>query len=242
MIIRIILIILGLIILAAALGYYYVQKEYKKLESDDPQVWESAIRRFEKVDAKQPPSEKAVLFVGSSSIRFWKSLKKDMAPIEVIRRGFGGAKLRDVIHYADRIILPYDPKAIVIFAGTNDISGRSNDKSPQEIATDFRTLMDKIRTELPQTPVYYIPITPTSKRWEIWPKAQQANWLIKEMTSEDPYLHYISTTEFFLNEDQSLKEELLFLDGVHLNKRGYAVWTTIIKEVLMNDLGIPEAN
>ncbi len=87
----------------------------------DPKVWERAIRRFEKNDRRCFPPEGVIVFTGSSSIRFWKSLQTDMAPLPVVHRGFGGAQIHDVTHYVQRIVTPYKPKAVVFYAGNLDL-------------------------------------------------------------------------------------------------------------------------
>lgn len=223
----------GLLVLSAVLaGGLYVYNEFDKLASDDPLVWKSAIDELTATDDVRSVPDDAVLFVGSSSIRFWSTIREDMAPLPVIQRGFGGAKLSDVIYYADRIIWPYKTKSIVLFAGTNDITGRPNDKSPEELLGLFRELIDEMEERLPGTTLYYLPITPTSSRWDIWPKANRANKLIQEFARENEHVVYIDTTPHFLNEDGSLKEELLFWDGIHLNDQGYELWTTLVRQHL----------
>lgn len=224
-----------LVIITTALlgGGIFVYQEFEKLESDDPLVWESAVNELTSRDSEREYPENAVLFVGSSSIRFWSTLEQDMAPLPVIQRGFGGAKLSDVLFFADRLIWPYKTDAIVLFAGTNDITGRENDKSPEEVLALFKELVSKMEKELPESTLYYLPITPTSSRWEIWAKADRANNLIADFSEKHDQVVYINSTPHFLNEDGSLREELLFIDGIHLNDDGYAVWTDLVREHLL---------
>ncbi len=230
---------LGLIILVVVAGLgmaFLIRQEFKKLESDDPRVWQSTIEAFQAEAQEISAPDKAILFVGSSSIRFWKNLAQDMAPLPVIKRGFGGAKLRDVIYYADQIIVPYQPRAIVLFAGTNDICGRANDKTPEQLQSDFQELVTLLEKELPDTPLYYLSITPTTSRWEIWPQVQKANQLIRQYATAKNGVHFIDTTPYFLNKKKLPQEELFWWDGVHLNKKGYALWTRVIRERLLKDL------
>ena len=113
------LIALAVLAIAAIWPVYVVYRELEKASSEDPLVWEKDIARLEQVAIAEPG---AVLFVGSSSIRLWPSLPEDMAPLDAVQRGFGGAKINDVIFYADRLFAAEAPAAIVIFVGTNDIS------------------------------------------------------------------------------------------------------------------------
>ena len=70
--------------------------------------------------APQPPCK--IVFTGSSSIRFWATLDQDMAPMPVINRGFGGAQISDVNAHFDQVIGRYHPRAVVFYAGENDLN------------------------------------------------------------------------------------------------------------------------
>ena len=223
---------LGTFLLVLSYGIWFVNNEFDKLESDDPLVWESVIKEFERQDKLTPAKEDAVLFIGSSSIRFWRSLKEDMHPFPVLNRGFGGAKLNDIIYYADRLIFPYKPKRIVLFAGTNDITGRENDKTPNEVLRDFIKLDSLIHTRLPNTQIFYLPITPTKSRSYIWPLARKANNLISNYALGKDHITYIETSGYFLDDSGNIKGDLFWWDGVHLNKKGYQVWARLVRKAL----------
>src|SRR5690348_21973 len=95
----------------------------------DNSPWEKEIRAFEKRDRQQPPPEGAVLFVGSSSIRLW-NLRESFPGVATINRGFGGSQLADSVQFAERIVIPYRPKLIVVYAGDNDIAAG---KAPAQV-------------------------------------------------------------------------------------------------------------
>src|SRR5438477_11635492 len=78
------------------------------------------IAAFEAKDKTSPPPENEIVFVGSSSIRLWKSTEA-FPDLKIINRGFGGSQLSDSVRYAERIILPYKPRIVMVFAGGNDI-------------------------------------------------------------------------------------------------------------------------
>jgi lysophospholipase L1-like esterase len=228
----ILLFFLALVTLMIIPVYVKIGKEFNHLKSDDPRVWENVIREFEEKDHINPPAENAVLFVGSSSIRFWPNLQETFSQFPVIQRGFGGAKLKDIIYYADRIIYPYRPKIIVLFAGTNDISGRTNDKSPEKLFSEFRKLADSIDKKLPGTKLIFLPITPTTSRWEVWPMANQANDLIESYIMSKSDMFFIKTDQVFLNHDGLPKSDLLWWDGTHLNGKGYKKWEDQLNPLL----------
>ena len=195
---------------------------------DDPTRWENDIAAFEAEDEATAPPEDALLFVGSSSIRLWESLKEDMAPMPVIQRGFGGSKLGDCIHYANRIVTPYNPRALVVFCGSNDIAG-DNPKSAEAVLGLYQEFVDKVHADLPDLPIYFIAISPTGSRWAHRDIVAEANRRIEEYTAQHESLHFIDTASALLDENGESREDLFREDKLHLNPDGYDVWTSIIR-------------
>lgn len=193
--------------------------------------WENDIAAFEAEDQATAPPEDALVFIGSSSIRLWSTLKDDMAPMPVIQRGFGGSKLGDAIHYMDRIITPYAPRAIVIFSGSNDIAG-DNPKPAEEVLALYKEFVAGVDKAIPGTPIYFIAISPTMARWQHRDIVAAANQQIEAFSAEHAHLHFIDTASALLDDEGNSKTELFREDQLHLNADGYAVWTSIIKPAL----------
>ena len=138
--------------------------------------WEQDMQRFAAADAIAPPPKHAVLFIGSSSIRFWDTLATDFPGVPVINRGFGGSQIRDSTWYADRIVVPYAPRMIVFYAGENDLeSGRS----PQQVRDDFHAFVARVRRDLPGVRIAYISSKPSPLRVRLLEAERQANALIE---------------------------------------------------------------
>ena len=144
-----------------------------KAARGNPDAWETSIKKFEAQDQLYPPMKNAIVFTGSSSFTLWSTLEQDMAPLPVINRGFGGARLPDVLHYMERIVLPYHPRVVILFAGTNDISG-SKPASAHQVYDGYLTFVQHIQETLPETIIYFIAITPTPARWKYWSIAAEA--------------------------------------------------------------------
>ena len=208
--------------------------KYKNL----PEVksWENDIQKFEQLDKSESYQKDAILFAGSSSIKLWANLEKDMAPYPVIQRGYGGAKLSDFAVYAKRIFDPHQCRAFVLFIA-NDITGSMQDKSPREVGKLVSYVLKTIRKTHPSTPVFWIAITPTESRWKVWPQIQLANSQIKKVCESQKNTYFIKTDYAFLNEKGLPITELFRDDKLHLTEKGYAVWTDIIKEELSRILG-----
>ena len=191
--------------------------------------WENIIRNYEEIARKQPPEPGGIVFIGSSSIGMWKTLKSDFAPLNVIRRGFGGSQMVDSFIYADRIVIPYRPRAVVVYEGDNDIA---SGKTPERVFGDFKRFVEKIHAALPETPVYYICIKPSVSRWRLWDKMKKANALIEEYAGEHDLVEYIDVATPMLGQDSKPRTELFIKDGLHLNADGYKLWTAVVKPYL----------
>ena len=211
-----------------------ISKFLKGLYHNDPVLWRLAIDKFMREDRRNPPQDGAVLFTGSSSIRFWGSLERDMAPYPVINRGFGGSMIHQVVHYMDQIVFPYNPAAIFLYAGENDIAGLliTRKHSAEEVCESFRQFCQGVFERLPDTPVHYISIKPAKSRRKFWPEMQRANRLIKDVCDSDPRLRYVDIVPAMLNDAGEVRGELFTRDGIHLNEKGYDVWCKTIRPVV----------
>jgi len=187
--------------------------------------FEKEIAAFEAADKKQPPPRDAVLFIGSSSIRMWKSLAEDFPGIPVINRGFGGSQIADSTMYADRIAIPYHPRLIVMYAGDNDIGGG---KTPQQVRDNFKAFVDKVRSAQPDVPIDYISIKPSIKRWALVDKIKEANALIEQYAKSEKNVTYIDCFTPMLGPDGKPRPELLRPDGLHMTPEGYKLWVSIL--------------
>lgn len=203
------------------------------LPADAPAAEE--INAFLKADQKQMPPLGAVLFMGSSSIRMWETLAQDFAEIPVINRGFGGSQIFESTLYADRIATLYQPRIIVLCAGTNDLA--YGNKNPQQVLQEFQDFVAKIHQSLPGTRIVYISINPTVARWNQEADILEANHLIEKWifqnSSKTQKLNFINSHAPILTADGQPQPKLLREDGLHFNAQGYKLWASIVKPRVM---------
>ena len=192
----------------------------------DSSRWEKYIARFEAADKKQMPQPDGVLFIGSSSIRMWKTLEQDFPGLPVINRGFGGSQIADSNHFAGRIVHPYKPRQIVLYAGDNDVAAG---KSPETVLADFQQFVKTVHAKLPKARVSFIAIKPSLSRWKLSGKMAMANSLVRNTCSKDKRLDYIDIWQPMLGDNGKPRPDLFLGDGLHLNAKGYALWTSIVK-------------
>lgn len=219
----------------AALGLYGALRYYQAA-SLDPSFFEDSIQAFEADARESPPPPGVVIFVGSSSIRLWDSLERDMAPLPVLNRGFGGSQVSHLVAFADRIVTPYAPSAVVVYSGANDLDA-STGKTAQIVIDDYRAFVAIVHEAHPGVPVYLLSIKPTKLRFSRWPLGLEVNRALEAWAREDPQLIYVDVATAMLDAEGKPRDELFVFDGLHLNDAGYALWTSILRPHLLADLG-----
>lgn len=190
--------------------------------------WEQTIREFEDWDSKNSFASDAVLFVGSSSIRLWPT-RECFGEFAVINRGFGGSQISDVNYYADRIVLHYEPKVIVFYAGDNDVAAG---KSARRVFDDYKAFIKLVHKKLPRTRIVFVAIKPSWKRWSLWPVMSQANAMIKDFSEDDRRLFYFDSATPLLGSDNKPNAKFFLKDKLHLNAAGYEVWTKALGPII----------
>ena len=191
--------------------------------------YQEDINKFKDQDLINFPEDVEVLFTGSSSIRFWNSLEEDMRPLKVLNRGFGGAHIVHVNYHFEDVVSRYNPQAIVFFCGTNDITAL---KTAKETVEDFKIFQNKVRTNLPNVPIFVIGIKPTPAREYIEEEELEYNKLIADLAAEDELLSFIDIWDAMLSEEGERIPELFVEDGLHINAKGYEIWTKLVRENL----------
>ena len=191
--------------------------------------WELEIRSFELRDRRNPPPQDGIVFVGSSTLTFWKSLVADFEPLPVFNRGFGGSLMMDAVRYSSRIVLPYHPRQVVVYSGENDLSSGC---TPREIFHDYHRLVDMVHASLPKTIVTFISIKHSPDRWPIRDAIRVTNHLIEAYTKDHPLTSYIDTA--YLTLDATGKPiDAYYTDGVHLTRSAYELWIPVVRAGLV---------
>ena len=193
--------------------------------------FEMDIRAFEKEDRNNPKPKDAVLFLGSSSIRMWKSLEDDFPGIDIINRGFGGSTNADALHFFDRIVKPYEPAKIVYFEGSNDLARLS----PQQVTDSTEKFINLVKKELPGTEVILLSVKVSVSRKYNVPKVLETNKLLKKMAAKYDFVPYVDICPPLIDENNKVKHDLFSADSTHMNKKGYETWVEILRPVLLDN-------
>jgi lysophospholipase L1-like esterase len=191
----------------------------------DSSRWELDIQAFEREDAVVRRRPGSIVFVGSSSIRLWQGLDTDFPGVPIINRGFGGSRVYDSLHYADRIVTPYQPRAVVFYAGDNDLH---EGRTPAQVRDDFAAFVERVRAAAPQVRIGFISIKPSPSRAALLPQVREANALVRAYARQAKGVDYLDVYTPMLQASGAPRPELFLEDALHMNRSGYDIWAGVV--------------
>lgn len=192
-------------------------------------MYDDELNAYDAADRATPPPARPILFYGSSSIRLWTTLAQDFPGLPLLNRAFGGSMLSECVHLMDRLVLKYAPRAVVLYAGNNDLC---NGRSPSDILRSFREFMTRYRQALPERPLAYISVHPSLARIHLRREIEETNTLIENEITRWPNTTFISIFDAMLDANGRPRRELFVDDLLHLSPEGYAVWREIVRPYL----------
>ena len=202
------------------------------LKAQDPERFEKAILEYEKTDRESKPPSGVNLFVGSSSIRRWADIQAHFPKHKILNRGFGGSQFSDLIYYADRLIFAYDPAAIFIYEGDNDL-GAGED--PEAILKEAIQVREMIAEKMPQVPVVFISPKPSVRREHLNETYIAFNKTLKEYTEKTEKTEFVDVWNVAMDENGKVFRHIFVSDSLHMNEAGYQLWQQEIEPYLVNN-------
>ena len=194
--------------------------------------WEPSIQAFEDQDKASAPPTGETLLVGGSNARRWSTVDRQLPDHQVLNRAFGGARLAEIVHFADRIILPYAPSILLVNAGGNDLGSGT---TPDELHAIAKELLKTVHGKLPDTTVYFIGI-PYVRKVSSKPEAMEfldkANQGLASLAKENTKVEFIDLSTPLLDEDGRFQPNLYVKDGVHFSTEGYKKVAAIVGKAL----------
>ena len=228
--------ILAVPVIGPAIVGWKIWDEVRRTISEDPLVWEKQIAAFEKQERKRPAPKGSVIFAGSSTIRLWNGLTRDMAPLPAVQRGFGGAKVNDVIHYMDRLIAAHDPSMVVLYIGSNDLLdfGGNQPKSIDQMRSLYDVLLTGLHDRLPDARIVVLATFPSPLNARRAEQIEEVNQHLRETAENTPWVELIDGNTALQTPTGYPDRSLFRFDRVHLNKKGYERWAQILRPKLLD--------
>ena len=194
-----------------------------------PERFEAQITAMLERDRTAPPPRPGILFVGSSIFRLWADLETHMAPLPVFNRAFGGSRTEDLLHYMDRIVLPYAPPVIAYYCGSNDVNAGASAAAILQRTHEF---IERVHAALPATQIVYFSINKALDKRDKWALVEDVNAAMKATTTRWPWVTYVESNTALFDEKGEPRADLYLADGLHFKPPAYTLFTGILKPVI----------
>ncbi len=172
-----------------------------------------------------------VILAGSSSLEFWKNAASALSPYDIINMGVSGTTVTDWEKHYNNLIVRYNPEAIVLYVGSNDIGNGYDGLSGYQTAKQTQKLIRKLQNKLPDTQIYYVSICPTIRRSGAWDDIKSCNRRMKKYCAERENLHYVDLESYYW-KGKNLKSGMYISDNLHPSAKAYQIWGKVIKSAL----------
>ncbi len=198
--------------------------------AQDPNRFKEQVDRLYNEEYNFSNDKKLVVFTGSSSIVMWKDVADYYPQYNVINNGFGGSHFSDMLYFYDKVITKQTPDILFIYEGDNDVAG---DKKTKEIYVDFKMLVGKLKTDLPNTRVIFISPKPSIARWNMKKDYDKINKKMSKYCSKKKINYeFADMWKVMLDETGNVYQDIFIEDGLHMNKKGYDIWGEAISKYL----------
>jgi len=187
------------------------------------------VAEYVAMDRAHPPPKGAILFAGDSQFYRWTTIHEDLPGYTLINRGIDSFQIENLIQYADQLVLPYEPRLIVLHVGGNDVH---TGKSPERVLADFEALVAKIRARYPKVPIVFSSLTPGPGRWDEAPQRVATNRIVRDYIATQPDLAFVDLWSAMLTRDGKPRDDLWVEDRIHPNHAGYLLRVQLTKPFL----------
>jgi lysophospholipase L1-like esterase len=195
----------------------------------EPNRFEKNVLAYEAADKASPAPRGAILLVGDSQFYRWRTLAEDLPGHTVVNRGIDSFQTSDLVHFTERLVLPYAPRLIVMHVGGNDVN---NGRSPEQILSDVQTFVRNVRAVMPAVPIAFSSITPGPGRWNQAAVRRQTNHTVKTWVTAQPNMHFIDLWDVMLTPEGQPREDLWVEDRIHPNQAGYRIRVQAMRPLL----------
>ena len=178
------------------------------------------------------PERGGIVFTGSSIFRFWTHLTDQMAPLPVLNRAIAGTVTQDMLNRIGQLVLPYQPRIVVYYCGSNDVSA-GEEAGP--IVERTKRFVQILHEKSPNTFFYYTSIQKAPEKRARWDVVDAVNREMKRYSREALNAGYIDLNPVLFDSHNNVRESLFLPDGLHFrpDSSAYPEFSQIVKPILM---------
>jgi lysophospholipase L1-like esterase len=191
------------------------------------------------------PEHGGIVFTGSSIFQYWTHLRDQMAPLPVLNRAIAGTVTEDMLNRIGQLVLPYQPRIVVYYCGSNDISV-GEDAAP--IVERTKRFIQILHEKSPNTFFFYTAIQKAPEKRARWQVVEAVNREMERYSREAANVGYIDLNPVLFDRANNVRENLFLLDGLHFRPEStaYLEFSQIVKPLLIkaweSGAGLPKSN
>ena len=191
------------------------------------------------------PDHGGIVFTGSSIFQFWTHLREQMAPLPVLNRAIAGTVTQDMLNRIGQLVLPYEPRIVVYYCGSNDISAGEDAAA---IIERTKLFIKVLHENLPNAYFFYTSIQRAPEKRARWNVVEAVNSEMNRYSREAVNVGYIDLNPVLFDSRNQVREDLFLPDGLHFRPEStaYLEFSQIVKPILIKawegGAGLPRSN
>jgi lysophospholipase L1-like esterase len=167
-----------------------------------------------------------LVFIGNSITEQGENWASKVENTKAKNRGIAGDTTEGILARLNEITF-YKPEKLFLLIGINDLFHNPN--AFEKIHENILKIVDEINSESPNTQIFVQTVLPTTTE-NLIPIIKELNSLLDNSAFEKPFT-FINLHQHFVNLDGKMNMDFS-TDGVHLNEKGYEIWSEIIKNII----------
>ncbi len=187
---------------------------------------EEEMLAYEKHDREEPPRRGAILFLGGNLFKTWEPIGQDFPPsLTIVGRGFSSWSMKDSVLFAARTSIVYQPRLIVLQAGSVDLR---EGRTPGEVLELFKSYVATVRAKLPRTRIIFLSLSPSFRSWNNRAAQIQVSRFIAEYAAGAENVGFIDIWTPMLAPDGTIRSDMFMTDSYQPSRESYLLRAKII--------------
>ena len=188
-----------------------------------------------KLAAAPAPAAGGILMVGSSIFHNWQSCSRDLAPLPVINRAFGGSRTADQLFFFGQIVPSSHASLVVWYCGSNDLLAKG---TPESILKNTKEWLGRTRAALPQVRILLVSVIRSQDKREAGLLAQvdEVNGGLVQLAGFVPCVSYVDVNPVLETPSGEPLAECYVKDKLHLTPEGYRRLTSVLRPVIEKEV------
>ena len=217
--------------------------EYVSLSSNSSNFDNKYASRLNTVQSKLlvngQPVNNSMIYIGDSFFdtdSFYTNFYTVFSGKNIVSIGVNSATTREVREWINTLVIPYNPKALVLHIGTNDLGDLK--LSSTMVSQNVIEVLSILHVILPETKIYWASIEYRKAGFSSYTfeegkvVIEETNALIKEYIDETENVYYLDSISKLSEDGNPIVSK--YRDNIHITLESYQVYIDLLNELGVN--------